>query len=213
MSTSAQEEYFYKATHDIKSLIASINAYSYLVKKSLSQGAIQKAMLHTESIDKQAQVLTQTLDIFFDSVKIKEQTITFYKNPTDLFLLLQELQQEPSYSFTLKGKSNNLVSLDPSCFKRSIRYILFSLEQLGIKISNCIITLHQEENKTTITIDIKEPIPPEKIKALSKTLELSSISPAYPALYVAHYLIHGQGGSMRIKRAPVNFFVIALRHK
>ncbi len=132
-----KDEFISIASHELKTPITSIKAYTQIIKRDLNKRTTKDTVYYLEKIDNQTDNLTRIIESLLDMSNIKDGKLRINKNLYDINLIVKEVVEDiqnlyENYNITIKGLIKDKVMFDKLLISRVINNLLSN----AIKYSN-----------------------------------------------------------------------------
>jgi PAS domain S-box-containing protein len=152
-----KDEFIAVASHELKTPVTSIKAYSEILLESLATSSDQNAFAILTKLNLQIDRLTELIKTLLDTTKLSAGEVLLQKEPFDLNILLEEQVElfsptSPIHPIIFKNTAPNLIVAD----KKLIRQVITNLITNAIKYSpqggQVIISSMQNEEEVKVSV-------------------------------------------------------------
>lgn len=205
----AQNQFISVASHELKTPLAVIKAYSELLQRKYKDDGA--ASQYVNKIQEKVDVLTRLINAMVDETKLgagklefNNQQVIFGKFVEDVVDELQKAYHH--HKLALKGKSDSIIELDPERISQVISNLVSNASKYSEKGKDIVIMIEDDNDRVQVGVkDYGPGIPKKEQPQLFKAFyrSPSAHKKKYPGLglglFIAKQIVNHYGGDVWIE--------------
>lgn len=210
-SERKKNEFISIASHELKTPLTSVKAFTEILKKRFEQTKDKKTLYFLDNIESQVDRLTQLVSDLLDISKIEEGKLSFEQKPFSLDILVKKIIVDfqyttTSHTITKVGESRHLVLGDEHRMEQVLINLISNAIKYSPKSEKVIVKVRDVKDTVEVSVqDFGEGIPSDEKERIferffrSRKHEGVRIAGFGLGLYITKEIIEKHHGTIRVE--------------